>query len=52
MCVASYWLTLDPDADRHFQAMTVLLFAALGWFYANLLKDQRRPSDASLGTAA
>jgi len=43
MCVAGYWLTLDPDADRHFQSMTALLFVTLGWVYANVI---RRPPPA------
>ena len=40
MCVAAYWTTLDPDADRHFQVMTAMLFATLGWFYANVLRSR------------
>jgi hypothetical protein len=39
-CVASYWTTLDPDADRHFQLTTAMLFAALGWYYANVIRRQ------------
>jgi hypothetical protein len=41
MCVASYQAALEPDAGRRFQTLTVLLFAALGWFYANVLRKDR-----------
>jgi hypothetical protein len=40
MCVASYWTGLDPDTDRHFQDLTMLLFVTLGWFYANALRGK------------
>jgi hypothetical protein len=42
MCVAQYWATLDPDAGRHFQLLTAMLFAALGWFYANVVRTNLR----------
>jgi hypothetical protein len=48
LCVAGTFAALDPDADRRFQLHTVLLFAALGWFYANVIRANRRPGD-SLG---
>jgi hypothetical protein len=41
MCVANYWSALDPDIERHFQELTVLLFAALGWLYWNVLRTDR-----------
>ena len=47
MCVASYWLTLDPDADRHFQTMTALLFVSLGWLYANVIRYPPEAAPAS-----
>ncbi|HVJ19433.1 MAG TPA: hypothetical protein VM686_28635, partial [Polyangiaceae bacterium] len=37
MCVAQYWTALDPDAGRHFQAETALLFAAWAWLYSRVL---------------
>jgi hypothetical protein len=33
MCIAGYWVAQDPDAVRRYDAMTVLLFAAVGWMY-------------------
>jgi hypothetical protein len=38
LCIAGYWASLDPDAERHFQDSTALLFVSLGWLYANLLR--------------
>jgi hypothetical protein len=39
-CVAGYWIDLEPDFGRRFEALTVLLFATLGWLYANALPAQ------------
>jgi hypothetical protein len=41
LCVGGYWASLDPSEDRHFQDSTALLFLALGWLYANLLRAGR-----------
>jgi hypothetical protein len=38
LCVAGYWSALEPDIGRHFQDETVILFAALGWMYAALMR--------------
>jgi hypothetical protein len=37
LCVAQYWSTLDPDAVRHFELSTALLFAAFAWYFHTLL---------------
>jgi len=47
MCIASYWSGLDPDTDRHFQNLTLLLFVTLGWFYANALRGKAQPAATS-----
>src|SRR5690606_41433051 len=39
VCVAQYWTVLDPDLERHFQAATALLFAAFGWIYVRILRE-------------
>jgi hypothetical protein len=44
LCVAGYWLDLDPDWARHFEVLTALLFAAVGWIYFEAL---RPPAAAS-----
>jgi hypothetical protein len=43
MCIAQYWATLDPDAGRHFQLLTALLFATLAWLYGRLGASESRP---------
>jgi hypothetical protein len=37
LCIGGYWVSLDSDLERHFQASTALLFVSLGWLYKNLL---------------
>jgi len=52
LCVAEYWTVLDPDYGRHFQYETVLTFAALGWFYYNVLRStypEIRLAEAGVG---
>jgi hypothetical protein len=39
-CVAGYWIDLEPDAGRHFEALTALMFATLGWLYAVAMQAQ------------
>jgi hypothetical protein len=41
LCLGSYWASLDPDPDRHFQESTVLLFVTLGWLYTNVSRRDR-----------
>jgi hypothetical protein len=36
MCVAQYWATFDPDAGRHFQLLTALMFGTLAAAYARI----------------
>ncbi len=38
LCIGGYWAAMDPDLDRHFQDETMLLFVALAWVYATLLR--------------
>jgi hypothetical protein len=38
LCIGGYWAALDPDLSRHFQDETMLLFVALAWLYATLLR--------------
>jgi hypothetical protein len=38
LCIGGYWASLDPDLDRHFQDSTMILFVALAWLYATLLR--------------
>ncbi len=38
LCIGGYWAAMDPDLDRHFQDETMLLFVALAWLYATLLR--------------
>jgi hypothetical protein len=38
LCIGGYWAAMDPDLDRHFQDETMLLFLALAWLYATLLR--------------
>ncbi len=38
LCIGGYWSSLDLDLDRHFQDETMLLFVALAWLYATLLR--------------
>ena len=44
MCVAGYWADLDPDAARHFEVLTALLFACLGWLCFNVARS-REPGE-------
>ena len=43
LCVAGYWLDLDPDWTRHFEVLTPLLFAAVGWIYFEALRPPAAP---------
>ena len=38
LCIGGYWSAMEPDLDRHFQDETMLLFVALAWVYATLLR--------------
>jgi len=38
LCIGGYWSSMEPDLDRHFQDETMLLFVALAWLYAMLLR--------------
>ena len=38
LCIGGYWASMDPDLDRHFQDSTMILFTALAWLYAALLR--------------
>ncbi|HVY36354.1 MAG TPA: hypothetical protein VHM31_00410 [Polyangia bacterium] len=38
LCIGGYWSSMEPDLDRHFQDETMLLFVALAWLYATLLR--------------
>jgi len=40
MCVAGYWLDMDSDAARHFEVLSALLFACLGWVFLNVARDR------------
>ena len=44
MCIAGYWVAQDPDAARRYEAMTVLLFAAVGWMYFAEIRLRRAPN--------
>jgi hypothetical protein len=33
LCVAGYWIDLEPDFGRRFETLTALLFATMGWLY-------------------
>jgi hypothetical protein len=52
MCVAGYWADLEPDATRHFDLLTVMLFAVLGWVYLNVLSAPEGPRWRAGSTAA
>ncbi len=41
--VAGYWAALEPDPVLRFGLLTAFLFAALGWFYANVLRSSSSP---------
>ena len=47
MCVADYQAALEPDAGRRFQTLTAILFAALAWFYAAVLRAPRSVPSSS-----
>ncbi len=56
-CVAGYWIDLDPDAVRHFELLTVLLFAILGWLFFTVLRTpptegEARPAPAPAPSSA
>jgi len=38
LCVAGYWLDLDPDWVRHFEVLTAALFAAMVWLYLAVMR--------------
>ncbi|HXJ22666.1 MAG TPA: hypothetical protein VMT03_20785 [Polyangia bacterium] len=38
LCIGGYWASMDPDLDRHFQDSTMILFVALAWLYATMLR--------------
>jgi hypothetical protein len=38
LCVAGYWVSLEPDLERHFQDTTVTLIVTLAFIFANSLK--------------
>jgi hypothetical protein len=52
MCVAGYWAGLDPDPVRRFQLLTVLVFAALGWLYAGVLRNGRTAAVTASGSSS
>lgn len=37
LCVAGYWIDLDPDYNRHFEVLTAAFFATLAVTYINVL---------------
>jgi hypothetical protein len=43
-CVAGYWADLEPDATRHFDLLTALLFATVGCVYFNVLRPPPAPA--------
>jgi hypothetical protein len=43
LCVAGYWLDLDPDWTRHFEVLTPMLFAAVAWIYFEVLRPPAAP---------
>jgi len=44
MCIAGYWAAQDPDAVRRYEAMTVLIFAAVaGMYFAEIRLRRARP---------
>jgi hypothetical protein len=47
LCVAGYWADLDPDANRHFDLLTALSFAAVACVYFSVLRPPAPPSSAS-----
>jgi hypothetical protein len=53
MCVAQYWLSLDPDDVRHFQYATALLFLTLGWIYVRIVqRDFRERAQSNVTTTS
>ena len=45
MCVAGYWIELEPDAIRRFELLSALIFACVGWLYFGFLRSLPKPSD-------
>jgi hypothetical protein len=43
LCVAGYWVDLDPDWGRHFEVLTPLVFAAMAWLYLETLRPPAAP---------
>jgi len=48
MCVAGYWLDLDPDWGRHFEVLTAVVFAAVAWVYFQALRPAPAPVSPTL----
>jgi len=46
LCVGGYWIDLEPDFARRFDALTALVFSTLGWLYFVAL---RTPEPSSSG---
>jgi hypothetical protein len=45
-CIVGYWIDLDPDSPRHFEQLTILLFAALACIYFEVIRG--RPDSPSV----
>jgi len=47
LCIAGYWIDLDPDWGRHFEVLTPLVFAAVAWVYFEALRPAAPPPPAT-----
>jgi hypothetical protein len=52
MCVAGYWIELEPDASRRFELLSALIFACVGWFYFGVLRWLPKSNDVASNDAA
>jgi hypothetical protein len=47
LCVAGYWIELQPDAVRRFEMLSALVFACVGWLTFAALRPPPGSSDPS-----
>jgi hypothetical protein len=46
MCVAGYWVDLDPDYTRHFEVLTAIVFVTVAWIYFEVMRPPLAPMTA------
>jgi hypothetical protein len=45
--VLGYWIDLESEWGRHFELLSLALFATMGWVYAEVIRDRPEPPPPS-----